>query len=366
MTDARPMSSSGSTVALGRFRKEATGRETAEARLARLSSQQKAAIVISALGPADAEPLLKALSDDEVRHFARAAASLGEISSIVVETVVSEFIHGLSSQDLNVSSDRLKEILASVLSEDAIERILEDLDESDGRSIWEKLSNSDPVDLGNYLAREHAQTAAVVISRIRPDSAAKVMQRFEPAFAEEVVMRLSKVSLLGSAVMDAVKENIENDFLRGARLQKSKRKPDELIGSIFNYMQAEKRDELLRGVEAQSAELATAIQRKMFTFGDIPKRVDRANISVILREVENTVLLMALAAAKKNYPETPPFFLENMSRRLAEQMSEQIDEMPAPNAREGEEAQFAVVNVIRALGDKGEITLITPEEDLEA
>lgn len=328
-----------------------------------MSPAEKAAIIITALGPQEAAPILKQLGEDEVRAFARASAQLGEIPRKMLEQTINEFMRGLEDRRLSLNSDKLKEILSSILSDDAIERILEDLDEGDSRSIWEKLSNSDPVDLSGFLAREHPQTAAVVVSRIKPDTAAKVMQRLEKEFAEEVILRLAGVTSLSSQVMDAVKNSIEGDFLRGARLQKSKRKPDELIGSIFNFMAGEKRDELMAGLEEKNATLAQAVQRKMFTFGDIPARVDRANITLIVREVERDDLVKAMAFAKKNAPDAKAFFLENMSRRLAEQFEEQIDEMPVPNTREGEEAQFAVIGAIRKMQEQGVLELLQPEDE---
>ena len=328
-----------------------------------LSFPEKAAIVISTLGPTNAEPLLRGMNEEDVRSFARASAKIDEVPTRVVENVIAEFIDGLDDKRLSMTSDKLKSILASVMSDDAIERILEDMDESEGRSIWEKLSNSDPVDLGNYLSREHPQTVAVVLSRLRPEAAAKLMQRFENEFGEEVILRLASVSGLGSAVMDAVKSSIEDDFLRGARMRKSKRKPDELIGSIFNFLAGDKRDELMQGLEEKSPSLAVAVQRKMFTFNDIPARVDRASISMILREVENEVMIKALKAAEKNAPESKAFVLDNISKRLGEQMAEQIETIPTPSAREGEEAQFEVVGAIRKMAERGAINLAQPEED---
>ncbi|MEL6978866.1 MAG: FliG C-terminal domain-containing protein, partial [Pseudomonadota bacterium] len=251
----------------------------------------------------------------------------------------------------------------SVLSDDAIERILEDMEEGDGQSIWEKLSTSDPADLTNYLSREHPQTVAVVLSRIRPEASAKLMGRFEQDFAEEVIMRLSNVSSLGSAVMDAVKTSIEGDFLRGARSRKSKRKPDEVIGSIFNFLGSDKRGELMSGLEAKAPDLALAVQRKMFTFNDIPARVDRASVSMIVREVDNELLIKALVFAQKNSVDSMEYILGNISRRLGDQIREQMETASMPNSREGEDSQFQVVSVIRKMADRGVIELRMPEED---
>ncbi len=324
---------------------------------------EKAAIIISALGPVGAEPILREFRDEDVRAFARASSLVGEINKPIIDATIREFLAGLDDQRLPVGSDQLKEILASILSEDAIERILEDVDESDGQSIWEKLSRSEPPDLANFLMREHPQTIAVVLSRIRPDTAAKVLQRFELQTAEEVVIRMSMVSALSMTVMDAVKTSIEDDFLRGARLKRSKRKPDELIGSMFNFLPGDKRDEIFGALENSAPELAVAVQRKMFTFQDVPARLDRANVSVVLREIDNDTVLRALAMAARNAPEARKFFLDGMSRRLADQYTEQLDDYPPPSNRDGEEAQFQVVGAIKRLADRGEIALHQPEDE---
>ncbi|MEL6316726.1 MAG: FliG C-terminal domain-containing protein [Pseudomonadota bacterium] len=335
----------------------------AKVRFSQLTRPEKAAIIIAALGKERAEPILSLMSEDDMRVFARATARLGEISNGVLERVIAEFVKALDEQRVAMTPDRLKELLSGVLSEDAIERIIEDMDDSDGRSVWDKLSGSDPIDLANFLGREHPQTAAVVMSRLKPEAAARVMARLEQEFAEEVVLRLAKVSQLSAAVMDAVKDSIENEFLRSARLKKSKRKPDEMIGAIFNFMPQESRDTLMEGIEEKSPDLAAAVQRKMFTFTDIPARVDPSNVGQILREVDATELIKALSAAKKNAPETLEFILSSLSRRLGDQYREQLEDAPKPTAREGEDAQFAVVGVIRKLSERGEIVLNAPDEE---
>ncbi len=330
-----------------------------------LTPPQKAAVILSALGPEGAAPVLRSLSEDEVRTFARASSEIRELSRETVEAVIQEFLDGLEDDGLTMTPDRLKRLLGSIMSEDAIERILEDMHDTDTRSIWEKLSQTEPGELAAFLSREHPQTAAVVLSRIRPDRAARVMMKFEQDFADEVVIRLSKVAQLAPSVMEAVRDAIEGEFLRSARQKKSKRKPDELLGSIFNYMTNDKRDVFLNNLEQTSQPLAQAVQRKMFTISDVPKRVDRSNVSTILRELENDVLIKALCLSKKNAPETFDFILGNISKRLAEQLRESVADLGDVSAKDGEEAQFEMINLIRRLAERGVITLITPDDEDE-
>lgn len=348
---------------VGAARKGARAAQSAEVVKVEYTQAQKAAVVIMAMGREDAMPILRELGEEEVRSFARASAKLGDVPAWDIEAIVREFLASLEDSGMMMSQDALKDFLSSVLSADAVERIMEDLDESDDRSIWEKLSSSDPVDLANFLSREHPQTVAVVLARIKPEAAAQVLQRLEKEAAEEVIIRIANVSLLSPTVMEKVKDMIETEFLRSARLRKSKRKPDELIGSMFNFMSSDKRDGLLSGLEERDAELAQSVQRKMFTFADIPVRVDRSSISFVMREIENDVLIKSLSFAKKNAAETVDFFLSNMSKRLAEQFEEQIGEMPTPNVKDGEAAQFEVIGVIRRMAESGEIELLQPEDE---
>lgn len=330
-----------------------------------LTFPQKASVIISTLGPEAGAVMLRSLSEEEVRIFARASSTLDEIPKETVDEVLEEFQEALENDGLAMTPDKLKRLLSGVMSEDQIERLFEDIDESEGRSMWDKLAMAEVSDLSNYLSREHPQTVAVVISKIKPERAAKVMMRLDGEFSNEVVMRMSKLNQLQPSVMEAIKDSIQDEFLSSARQGKSKRRPDEVIGSIMNFMSSDKRQTIMTSIEEQSPQLALAVQRKMFTFGDIPKRVARADIATIVREIDNAVLVQALQAGNIANPETVRYVLENMSRRLAEQLEESMEDNAKPTAKEGEEAQFALIDVVRGLGDRGVIKLNYGEDDDE-
>ena len=329
-----------------------------------LSMPQKAAVVLSALSPEQSAEMLRSLSVDEVRAFARASTKLAEIPRETVEETIKEFAETLDKEGLAMTPDKLKRILAGVMSDDQIERIFEDIEESEGRSIWDKLATAEVGDLANFLAREHPQTVSVVISKLRPDKAAKIKMRFEPEFADEVVMRLSKVSQLQANVLDAVKRTLQDDFLKTARQARSKRRPDEMIGSIMNFMSSDKRDTLMKTIEDQSEALAIAVQRKMFTFGDIPKRVERADVSTVVREVDNALLVTALAAAQPNDPETVEFIFNNMSKAFwPSNCARRWKSGRRRATRKAKRRNSGVIDVIRRLADRGGIKLNMGEDE---
>ena len=91
----------------------------------------------------------------------------------------------------------------------------------------------------------------------------------------------------------------------------------------------------------------------MFVFEDVIN-LDSTAIQRIIREVENTQLTVALKGAT---PEVSDLIFANMSKRMAEMIKEDIDFMGPVRLRDVEEAQQAIVNIIRRLEDAGEIVI---------
>jgi flagellar motor switch protein FliG len=91
----------------------------------------------------------------------------------------------------------------------------------------------------------------------------------------------------------------------------------------------------------------------MFVFEDIIT-LDNRSIQRFLREVENDVLATALKGANE---EVASVIFSNMSKRLAEMITEDMQFMGPVRLRDVEEAQQKIVNIIRKLEDAGEIVI---------
>lgn len=100
----------------------------------------------------------------------------------------------------------------------------------------------------------------------------------------------------------------------------------------------------------------------MFTFGDIPDRIEIKDVSKLVRAVDNATMATALSGAATSEKETVDFILSNLSKRPSEQLSEEIRELGEVKPKDADAAMNAVVQGIRDLETSGEIMLITPEE----
>ena len=91
----------------------------------------------------------------------------------------------------------------------------------------------------------------------------------------------------------------------------------------------------------------------MFVFEDI-LLLDDKSIQRVLREVDNSELAIAMKAANEQVQEA---IFNNLSKRLAVMIKEDMEYMGPVRMKDVEEAQQKIVNIIRKLEDSGEIII---------
>ena len=106
-------------------------------------------------------------------------------------------------------------------------------------------------------------------------------------------------------------------------------------------------------LEIEEPELADEIRKKMFVFEDILSLDDRS-IQRVLREVDNNELAIALKASNDDVKDV---IFNNLSKRLATMIKEDMDFMGPVRMKDVEDAQQKIVNIIRKLEDTGEIII---------
>ena len=106
-------------------------------------------------------------------------------------------------------------------------------------------------------------------------------------------------------------------------------------------------------LEIDEPELADEIRRKMFVFEDIISLDDRS-IQTVLRDVDNNDLAIAL---KNCNEQVQSVIFNNLSKRLAAMIKEDMEFMGPVRLKDVEEAQQKIVNIIRKLEDSGEIVI---------
>jgi flagellar motor switch protein FliG len=108
---------------------------------------------------------------------------------------------------------------------------------------------------------------------------------------------------------------------------------------------------ILEGLETHDPELADEVRSRMFVFEDIVSLDDRS-VQLVLRQVDSKELAVALKGVRADVRDK---ILRNMSERAGANLLEEIELLGAVRLKTVEEAQGAVVRVIRALEEAGQI-----------
>lgn len=331
---------------------------------ATLCNADKAAIIIGVLGSEGAAPILEQLDESSLRSFASAMSRIQKIKPQVVEQTIREFIRDLDEMGMTVNGglSRARSILADFVNDATLTRIMDDAESPSVHNVWQKLTFVDDGALSEFLASEHSQTAAVVVSKLSAEHAARVLGKLEEKTAREIVVGLTRIASLEQSVIEAIGHSVSTDFLANVRQGGTTFKPEDKIGAIMNYTPGQIRNAVLDFLEDKEPEFCDLVKSKMFTFQDIPGRVEKRDIAAVVRNTEGDVLLQALAGAAENAPETRDFILTGISSRIAEQVRGDLEELGKVKVREAEAAQNIILKTIRDLETSGEIKLIALED----
>lgn len=322
---------------------------------------EKAAIILTAIGPEIGATVLRGLAEADLERFARALSGLGKIGQDVVDAVIVEFLEALTSgPDVAGGDKAARKLLGAVLDEGEVSRLL-DGGQGAPRSVWDRLNDTPDAAMASFVQAEHPQTAAVILSELRLETAASVLERLDRGFAQTIVLRLSRVPSLDAAVAAAIRGAIERDFLSVLQRNLSKRRPADLIAGLMNNISSEARDGFLGYLEAAEPGLAQDVQRTMFTFEDIPARLNPKDVATVLRDFPEETLLAALKLGQAQGSASVGFVLENVPRRLSERYVEDLAALPEVGRKEGEAAQIEITKAIQVLVRAGQIRFVEKE-----
>ncbi|WP_096701698.1 flagellar motor switch protein FliG [Magnetospirillum sp. 15-1] len=326
-----------------------------------LTGPQKAAMFMLSLNEEHSSKLFGMLGDDEIKELSQIMASLGTVSSNLVERVFVEFADALSSTgSLTGSFDTTERLLMKSLPKDRVNSIMEEIRGPAGRTMWDKLGNVSEQVLANYLKNEYPQTVAVVLAKIKPDHASRVLAILPENFAMEVIMRMLRMEAVQKEVLDGVEKTLRTEFMTNlARTQR--RDAHELMADIFNNLDRNTENRFMSALEERNRESAEKIKALMFTFDDLT-RIDASGIQVLLRSVEKDKLAIALKGGADAVKE---LFFKNMSERAGKMLREDMEALGPVRLRDVDQAQAAIVVMAKELAASGQIVISEGREEDE-
>ena len=320
--------------------------------ISQLTGPEKAAVVLLALGE-DHGVIWQSLDEEEIKEVSQAMASLGTVSSNVVEALLVDFVAGMSGAGAIMGSfEQTQKLLQAFLPPDKVDALMEEIRGPAGRTMWDKLGNVSEAVLANYLKNEYPQTVAVILSKVKSEHAARVLGALPEDFALECVTRMLRMEPVQREILDKIEQTLRTEFMSNLA-RTSKRDSHEMMADIFNSFDRQTESRFIAALEERNRESAERIRALMFVFEDLSK-LDPGGVQTLLRGVEKDQLGLALKGASDALRE---MFFSNMSERAAKIMREDMEGMGPVRLKDVDQAQMKMVQVAKDLAAKGEIML---------
>jgi flagellar motor switch protein FliG len=320
-----------------------------------LRGLQKAAILLIALGPEKSAKVFKHLKEEEIEQLTLEIANTRSISPKEKENVLNEFYEICLAQQYIAEGGigYAKDLLEKALGSDKAVEVIGRLTASLQVRPFEFIRKTDAGQLLNFIQDEHNQTIALILSYLNPGQASLVLAALPQEKQADVARRIAQMDRTSPDVIKDVENVLERKLSSLVTQDYTIVGGVDSIVQILNSVDRSTEKHIMETLEIEDTELAEEIKKKMFVFEDILSLDDRS-IQRILREVENNELAVAL---KGSGEEVQNVIFNNLSKRLATMIREDMEYMGPVRLKDVEESQQKIVNIIRKLEDAGEIVI---------
>ena len=320
-----------------------------------ISGLQKAAILLITLGPERSAGIFKHLKEEEIEELTLEIANTRTVGPDVKEEVLEEFYGVCLAQQyiaeggIGYARELLEKSLGSEKAMDVIGRLTASLQVKP----FEFVRKTDASQLINFIQDEHPQTIALILSYLAPQQAAQIISGLAPDRQADVARRIAVMDRTSPDVIKEVEAILEQKLASLVNQDYTIIGGVDSVVEILNSVDRGTEKHIMESLEIEEPELADEIRKKMFVFEDILLLDDRS-IQRVLRDVDNNDLGIALKAANEQVQNA---IFNNLSKRLATMIKEDMEFMGPVRMKDVEEAQQKIVNIIRKLEDSGEIVI---------
>ncbi|MCB1851830.1 MAG: flagellar motor switch protein FliG [Gammaproteobacteria bacterium] len=321
----------------------------------KMKGVDRAAILLLALGEADAASILTHMGPKEVQELGLAMAGMHSVRTETISSVMQSFLETLRDQTaLGLDSDDyIRNVLTRALGAEKAGGVIDRILLGRNSKGLEQLKWMDARSIGDMIRLEHPQIIAIVLSFLEPDQAAEVLSLFPERARPDIIMRIATLDGIQPAALQELDQILEKQFSGATSVKSSTLGGIKTAANILNLIEGSIESSIIEQVTAADQDLAQIIQDNMFVFENLID-VDDRGIQTLLREVASDQLMLALRGADEALKEK---IFKNMSKRAAEMLRDDLDAAAPARLSDVEAAQKEILSVTRRLADAGEIML---------
>ena len=320
-----------------------------------ISGVQKAAVLLIALGPEKSSMIFKHLKEEEIEELTLEIANTRSITPQLKDDVINEFYEICLAQQYIAEGGigYAKELLEKALGSEKAMDVIGKLTASLQVKPFEFVRKADASQILNFIQDEHPQTIALILSYLSPQQSAIIIGSLSPDRQADVAKRVAVMDRTSPDVIKEVERVLETKLSSLVNQDYTVVGGVDAVVEILNAVDLGTEKHIMETLEIEDPELADEIRKKMFVFEDILLLDDRA-IQRVLRDVDNNDLAIALKGSNE---QVQAVIFNNLSKRLAAMIKEDMEFMGPVRMKDVEEAQQKIVNIIRKLEDSAEIII---------
>jgi len=320
-----------------------------------LKPVEKAALILRYLGEENIQGVLKLISKDHAAKLTAIMKNLDDVSEETVNEVINEALNKVAAPAV-----RVKNRLTTEQANNYLKRFEEsENEEAEEIDLIGFLQRADHKQLIELIKNEHPQVIAFILSFIPSEISSQIMPLLAPEMQSDAAMR---IATMGTPQKDMIK--YLNKML-GNKIKVLTSKTMQVGGveCLVKILKSSGRNSeriILEHFKREKPELAYEIKNLMLIFEDLVL-LDDTSVQKILRDIDTKILAKAL---KKTTPEIKEMIMKNLSERARSILAEEIEALGMIPIKEVERAQQQVVEVVRQLEEKGEVSINKEKEEL--
>ncbi|OVE76272.1 hypothetical protein BVX97_01515 [bacterium E08(2017)] len=318
--------------------------------------EQKVAVLLATMHEKVAASVLQQLDPETMSRVAEAIRRLGVVPGEVRDDAINDCVRGIvqMSDSVQGNDKTANSLLTRAIGEKRANALLQE-HHPVKHVAFESLQSAPEDQILNLLNNEQPGVIAIVLKNLSAEKAAKVMSLLPSDVRKRVIVLMCTADEPEPEVIGEIDAYFQSKIGPPPEEKKKGQEPDKLdaVTNILLSIDKSIEEELLSAVDEKLETLGSELRDRLFTFEDVVNLSDVA-MRKILQEIDMGVLGMALRGASIDVREK---FFNNMSKRAAEGLKEEMEYSQKIKRSEVEEKQKEIVNIIRSLESDGQITI---------
>jgi flagellar motor switch protein FliG len=331
------------------------------AEAAQVKGTERAAILLLTLGEQAAASVLRHMDVQEVQKLGSAMASLSDVPRERVTDVLGELLVAVQRKtSIGIgTSDYLRKVLIESLGERRAATLLGRILKGRDSTGIDALKWMEPKTVAEVIKNEHPQIVATILAHLQSQQAADVLRHFAPKVQADVAARVARLDEVPETALQELDAIVERQTKEATALKTARLGGIKIAADMINLLGAGAQSTMIEAINAEDQELAELIKDALFVFENLLKLDDRGMQS-ILREVQADTLATALKGADEAIRDK---VFNNMSKRAAEILRDDIATKGPVRLADVEQAQKEILGVALRLAEEGAITLASGGEE---